>query len=72
VQLSAYISAIEEALGKKAIQNLLPMQPGDVPATNADVAELMAYVGYKPSTTVKEGVRRFVDWYNKYYGVEVR
>jgi len=63
VQLSAYISAIEEALGKKAIQNLLPMQPGDVPATNADVAELMAYVGYKPVTKMQDGVKNFVKWY---------
>jgi UDP-glucuronate 4-epimerase len=67
--LNHYIEALEEALGRKAERNLLPMQPGDVPATSADTTELDKWVGFKPSTPVKEGVRRFVEWYREYYGV---
>jgi UDP-glucuronate 4-epimerase len=67
--LNDYIEALEEALGKKAQRNLLPMQPGDVPATSADTTELDKWVGFKPSTPVKEGVRRFVEWYREYYRV---
>jgi UDP-glucuronate 4-epimerase len=67
--LDDYIGALEEALGKKAQRNLLPMQPGDVPATSADTTELDRWVGFKPSTPVKEGVRRFVEWYREYYKV---
>ena len=67
--LNDYIEALEEALGKKAQRNLLPMQPGDVPATSADTTELDRWVGFKPSTPVKEGVRRFVEWYREYYKV---
>jgi UDP-glucuronate 4-epimerase len=67
VKLSEYIAAIEEAVGKKAIQNLLPLQPGDVPDTFADVSELTQHVGYKPSTSVKDGVAKFVSWYREYY-----
>jgi len=67
VELMDYIGAIEEALGKKAEKNLLPLQPGDVPDTYADVAALVEDVNYKPSTDVKVGVRRFVDWYRAYY-----
>jgi UDP-glucuronate 4-epimerase len=67
--LNDYIEALEEALGKKAQRNLLPMQPGDVQATSADTTELDRWVGFKPSTPVKEGVRRFVEWYREYYGV---
>jgi UDP-glucuronate 4-epimerase len=69
VKLSAYIEAIEEALGKKAIKDLLPLQPGDVPDTYADSTELEKAVGYKPATPVKEGVARFVDWYREFYEV---
>ncbi len=68
VRLSAYIEALEVALGKKAIQELLPLQPGDVPDTSADVSELERAVGYRPKTPVAEGVRRFVEWYRAYYG----
>ena len=68
IPLSEYIEAIEEALGKKAIQELLPMQPGDLPDTFADSSELEKAVGYRPSTSVKEGVRNFVNWYLAYYG----
>ena len=67
--LDDYIGALEEALGKKAQRRLLPMQPGDVPATSADTTELDRWVGFKPSTPVKEGVRRFVEWYREYYKV---
>ncbi|HVV95107.1 MAG TPA: NAD-dependent epimerase/dehydratase family protein [Hyphomicrobiales bacterium] len=63
VGLLPFIAAIERCLGKAAIRTLLPMQPGDVPATGADPALLEALTGYRPSTPVAEGVRRFVDWY---------
>lgn len=69
VQLMEYVEAIEEALGKKAIKNFLPMQAGDVPSTCADVSELERIVGFKPNTSVKEGVRRFVEWYRAYYKI---
>ncbi len=68
VKLTEYIEAIEEAVGKKAIKELLPLQPGDVPDTFADVSELANAVGYKPATQVKEGVKAFVEWYREYYG----
>ena len=67
VQLTDFIAAIEEALGQKAERNLMPMQPGDVPATWADAALLMTLTGYKPKTSVKEGVANFVRWYRQYY-----
>lgn len=69
VPLMEYIEAIEEATGKKAQKNLLPMQPGDVPDTYADVSALESLTGFRPATTVKEGVRQFVAWYRQYYGV---
>lgn len=69
VKLTEYIAAIEDAVGKTAIKELLPLQPGDVPDTYADVSDLVAAVGYKPSTPVKAGVARFVEWYRAYYGV---
>lgn len=68
VKLSAYIEAIEEALGKKAIKDMLPLQPGDVPDTFADSSELESATGYKPSMPVKEGVANFVNWYLEFYG----
>lgn len=67
VKLSAYIEAIEESLGKKAIKDLLPLQPGDVPDTYADSSELEKATGYKPATPVKEGVANFVKWYRDFY-----
>jgi UDP-glucuronate 4-epimerase len=70
VGLMEYISAIEESLGKKAEKNFLPMQPGDVLATWADVNDLVKDFGYKPSVPVKEGVRKFVEWYLDYYQVQ--
>lgn len=67
--LEDYIEALEEALGRKAQRAYLPMQPGDVPATSADTRELDAWVGFKPGTPVRDGVRRFVEWYRGYYRV---
>ncbi|AXS40570.1 NAD-dependent epimerase [Breoghania sp. L-A4] len=69
VQLMDYLEAIEEALGRKAILNMMPMQPGDVPATFADTTELQAATGFKPATPVRAGVAAFVDWYRSYYDV---
>jgi UDP-glucuronate 4-epimerase len=69
VKLSAYIEAIEAALGKKAIKDLLPLQAGDVPDTFADSSELEKATGYKPSTPVTEGVASFVQWYRQYFKV---
>lgn len=67
--LMAYIEAIEKSLGRVAVKNYLPMQPGDVPATFADTDALNQWVGFKPSTSVELGVQRFVDWYQDYYSV---
>lgn len=69
VKLGAYIEAIEDTLGMQAQKNLMPRQPGDALDTYADSSGLERAVGYKPSTTVKEGVARFVDWYRDYYRV---
>jgi UDP-glucuronate 4-epimerase len=69
IKLMAYIEALENALGKKAQKNFLPIQPGDVPATAANTDELNAWVGFKPNTTVKVGVARFVEWYRDFYKV---
>ena len=67
VPLLDFIAALEEALGRKAKLELLPMQPGDVPSTMADVSELEAAVGFRPVTTIREGIGRFVDWYKDYH-----
>ena len=67
VNLMDYIAAIERCLGKKAEKNFLPMQAGDVAATDADIGELHQAVGFAPRTTVDEGVQRFVEWYRSYY-----
>jgi len=69
VKLMDFITAIEEAIGKKAEKNLLPIQPGDVPATYADVSDLIEDLGYKPATPIREGIDRFVTWYREFYGV---
>ena len=68
VQLLHYIEVLEDKLGRKAQRNLLPMQPGDVADTEADVEELMRDTGYQPSTPVEVGISRFVDWYREFYG----
>jgi UDP-glucuronate 4-epimerase len=67
LDLMEFIDAIEESLGKKAIKEFLPMQPGDVPVTWADVSDLETELLYKPDTPVKEGVKRFIDWYKEFY-----
>lgn len=67
VELLDYISAIESSLGMTAEKELLPLQPGDVPDTFADVEDLVREFDYQPSTSVEEGVERFVDWYREYY-----
>ncbi len=69
VELKHYIAVLEECLGKKAEQNLLPLQPGDVPDTYANVEALVEDTGYKPATTVEDGVARFVEWYREYYQI---
>ncbi len=67
VKLMDFIVAIENALGKKAVKNLMEIQPGDVPATHADTTPLETELGYKPNTSVEFGVNRFIEWYNDYY-----
>lgn len=67
VPLMDYVSALEEALGIEAIKEFLPMQPGDVAATNADTSRLHEWVGFQPNTSVKDGVAQFVKWYRAYY-----
>ena len=69
VELMHFIETIERCLGKTAKKNLLPLQSGDVPATFADVDDLMKDVGFKPATSIEEGIGKFVKWYRKYYGV---
>lgn len=67
VELSRLIEILEQKIGKKATKRLLPIQPGDVPVTYADVDRLAQAVGYRPRTPIEEGVSRFVDWYREYY-----
>jgi len=68
VELGRFIEVLEESLGKKAEKNLLPMQPGDVPVTYADVTDLADAVAFSPDTSIEDGIARFVDWYREYYG----
>jgi len=68
VQLLRYIEVIEACLGRKAQKNFLPLQPGDVPETYADIDDLVRDVGYRPATPIEVGVGRFVDWFREYYG----
>jgi UDP-glucuronate 4-epimerase len=67
VELMRYIEVLEQNLGKKAIMQMLPLQPGDVPDTEASVDALAKHVGYTPKVSVEEGVANFVDWYQEYY-----
>ena len=67
VALMAFIEAIEKAIGKKAIKEYLPLQAGDVPATYADVSDLIKDTGFKPATPIVEGINNFVKWYKEYY-----
>lgn len=69
IQLMQYLEAIENTLGIKAIKEYLPMQPGDVPATSADTSALEEWIGFRPKTTIQDGVNSFVQWYRDYYGV---
>lgn len=69
VSLLDFISCIEKSLNRKATRNFLPLQPGDVPATCADVDDLTAAVGFKPATPLAEGIEKFVRWYREYYRV---
>jgi UDP-glucuronate 4-epimerase len=69
VELLRFVEILEEHLGRKAERVLLPMQPGDVPETYADVDDLAREVGFKPPTPIEEGLRRFVEWYRSYYNV---
>jgi len=69
VELLQYIAVLEQSLGRKAQLDLLPMQPGDVPSTMADVSELERATGFRPQTTVEEGIAQFVKWYREYYHV---
>ena len=66
-KLMDFIEALESSLGSKAVKNFLPIQPGDVPATNADTTELERWVHFKPQTSVEEGVAKFVAWYRDFY-----
>ena len=68
IELGRFIDVIEACVGKKAIRTLMPMQPGDVPATFADIDELQTAVGFRPETSIETGVARFVDWYRRYHG----
>jgi UDP-glucuronate 4-epimerase len=67
VLLMDYIHAVEKGLGKEAKMNMLPLQPGDVPASHADVTDLVRDTGYKPATPIDQGVKSFTDWYSEYY-----
>jgi len=69
VELMHYIEVLEDCLGKKAEKNMLPLQPGDVPATYADVDDLVRDVGYKPDMQIEQGIANFVAWYRDYYEV---
>ena len=69
VELLRYIEVLEACLGREAKKNLLPLQPGDVPATQADIDDLARDFDYRPRTTVDEGLKRFVDWYRSYYKI---
>lgn len=71
VELMDYISALEKALGKEAQKNMMPIQPGDVLETSADTTALYDAIGFKPHTSVEEGVKRFVEWYKAFYQVAV-
>ena len=69
VDLMDYIEALEKALGKTAKKELLPLQPGDIKDTYADLSDVEKYFQYKPKTNIEEGISRFVSWYNNYYSV---
>ena len=68
VELMRFIEVLEASLGKKAEVNMMPIQPGDVPATAADVENLSRDTGFLPDTTIEAGIEKFVEWYREYYG----
>jgi UDP-glucuronate 4-epimerase len=70
VELLRFIAVLEACLGKPAVKRFLPLQPGDVPATCADIADLTEATGFRPRTSIEEGIPLFVAWYREYYGVE--
>lgn len=67
IELNHFIEVIEQAIGIRAIKKMMPMQPGDVPATYADIDALENTIGFRPSTTIEKGIRHFIDWYRYYY-----
>ena len=69
MRLLDFIAALEQELGLKARLSYLPMQPGDVPETTADVADLEAAIGFRPKTEIRDGIKAFVRWYRQYYSV---
>jgi UDP-glucuronate 4-epimerase len=69
VSLARFIEVVEAAVGQIAQKNFLPMQPGDVPITYADVDDLVKDVGFKPATPLATGIQRFVDWYRSYHKI---
>ena len=69
IELMRFIEVLETQLGRKAEKNMMPLQPGDVPETYADVEDLVRDVGFKPATPIETGVKRFVAWYREYYGI---
>ena len=69
--LEDFIDEIENNLGKTAKRNLMPLQPGDVPDTSADISNLKDFSGYEPKTSIKIGVKNFIDWYKEYYKVNL-
>ena len=69
VELMRFIEIIEKCIGKKAEKNFLPLQPGDVPETYADIDDLVNVAGFSPSTDIETGVAKFIDWYKSYYGI---
>jgi UDP-glucuronate 4-epimerase len=69
VELETFIATLERLLGRPAIKEYAPMQPGDVPATYASIDRLAAVTGFAPHTPLAEGLARFVAWYRQYYGV---
>jgi UDP-glucuronate 4-epimerase len=68
VELDHFISVLERLIGKQAIRNDLPLQPGDVLSTSADTSDLEAEINYRPRTSIEDGLAKFVSWYRKYYG----
>lgn len=70
VGLTKFIDVLEEKIGKKAVKNMLPMQPGDIPVTCADIEDLSTAIGFEPSTSIEEGVEKFIDWYRSYYKIQ--